>query len=85
MQKAVDNAYGNEILIVAAAGNDSGAVNYPAKYSSAIAVSAVDSTNTVEKLFKQSFMDFFQKLFCSTFLCLTPSTISFTSQHSNGK
>lgn len=47
MQQEVDTAYNSGILVVAAAGNDGGAVNYPAKYSSAIAVSAVDSTNTI--------------------------------------
>lgn len=47
LQQEVDKAYSSGILVVAAAGNDGGAVNYPAKYSSAIAVSAVDSTNTI--------------------------------------
>jgi minor extracellular protease Epr len=47
--QAVDRAYANGILVVAAAGNHGNAtgtgdtVEYPAKYSSVIAVSAVDS------------------------------------------
>lgn len=51
LQNAVDTAYKNGILVVAAAGNDGNAygtgtnVQYPAKYSSVIAVGAVDSTN----------------------------------------
>ena len=43
MQKAVDKAYESGILVVAAAGNDGRKVNYPARYDSVIAVSAVDS------------------------------------------
>lgn len=51
LQQAVDTAYNNGILVVAAAGNDGNAagtgtnVEYPANYSSVIAVGAVDSTN----------------------------------------
>ncbi len=52
MKEEVDKAYNSGILVVAAAGNDSGAVNYPAKYDSAIAVSAVDSTNTIAETFQ---------------------------------
>ncbi|TLS36146.1 peptidase S8 [Pseudalkalibacillus caeni] len=50
LQQAVDNAYNSGIVVVAAAGN-SGAkgkkntIGYPAKYASAIAVGAVDSSN----------------------------------------
>lgn len=52
LQNAVDSAYSKGLLIVAAAGNDgtsSGtgtSIEYPANYSSVIAVGAVDSTNT---------------------------------------
>lgn len=52
LQNAVDTAYNSGILVVAAAGNDGNAdgtgtnVEYPANYSSVIAVGAVDSTNT---------------------------------------
>jgi len=52
LQNAVDTAYSKGILIVAAAGNSGNSagtgtsVNYPANYSSVIAVGAVDSTNT---------------------------------------
>lgn len=51
LQNAIDTAYNDGILIVAAAGNDGNAsgtgtnVEYPANYSSVIAVGAVDSTN----------------------------------------
>lgn len=53
LHNAVDAAYAAGIVVVAAAGNsgDGNAttnnVNYPAKYSSVIAVSATDSNNTV--------------------------------------
>ena len=40
MHKAVKNAVENGVTIIAAAGNDSGPVNYPAKYPETIAVSA---------------------------------------------
>ncbi|SHK53762.1 Serine protease, subtilisin family [Clostridium cavendishii DSM 21758] len=52
LQNAVDTAYSKGILVVAAAGNDGNSsgtgtnVNYPANYSSVIAVGAVDSSNT---------------------------------------
>lgn len=52
LQDAVDTAYNNGILVVAAAGNDGNSsgtgtnIEYPANYSSVIAVAAVDSTNT---------------------------------------
>lgn len=52
LQNAVDAAYNAGILVVAAAGNDGNSsgtgdnVEYPAKYSSVIAVGAVDSTNS---------------------------------------
>lgn len=51
LQQEVDKAYSKGILVVAAAGNDgtssgtSDTVNYPAKYSSVIAVGATDSNN----------------------------------------
>ena len=51
LQQIVDTAYNKNILVVAAAGNNgtsdgSGdSVNYPARYSSAIAVSATDSSD----------------------------------------
>ena len=43
LQNACDGAYNAGILVVAAAGNSSGAVAYPAAYPSVIAVSAIDS------------------------------------------
>ncbi|MGY3714621.1 S8 family serine peptidase [Sutcliffiella cohnii] len=51
LQKAVDKAYDSGILVVAAAGNKGNAdgsgdtVEYPARYESTIAVSAIDSSN----------------------------------------
>ncbi|TJY40910.1 peptidase S8 [Cohnella pontilimi] len=42
-QKAFDQAYQNGMLSIAASGNDSGPIGYPAKYSSVVAVGAVDS------------------------------------------
>lgn len=45
---AVDTAYNNGIVIVAAAGNDyGGAIIYPANYSSVIAVTATDKNNAI--------------------------------------
>jgi len=46
LQSACDSAYSKGVVLVGAAGNSGGAVIYPAAYSSVIAVSAVDSTNT---------------------------------------
>jgi subtilisin len=46
LQSACDNAYSKGVVLVGAAGNSGGSVIYPAAYSSVIAVSAVDSTNT---------------------------------------
>lgn len=52
LQNAVDIAYSSGLLVVAAAGNDGNStgsgtnIEYPANYSSVIAVGAVDSTNT---------------------------------------
>ncbi|HNW44126.1 MAG TPA: S8 family peptidase [Elusimicrobiales bacterium] len=43
MQKVIKAAYDAGVTIVCAAGNDSGPVNYPAKYPESIAVSASDS------------------------------------------
>ncbi|MCK2000594.1 S8 family serine peptidase [[Brevibacterium] frigoritolerans] len=45
LESAVNTAYQNGILVVAAAGNESTSVSYPAKYSSVIAVSATDENN----------------------------------------
>jgi len=45
LKYACDRAYGRGVLLVAAAGNNAGAVSYPAAYSSVIAVSATDSYN----------------------------------------
>lgn len=48
LESAVDNAYNQGIVIVAAAGNDNGgAVSYPAKYNSVIAVTATDSRDNI--------------------------------------
>ncbi|RME28685.1 MAG: PKD domain-containing protein, partial [Candidatus Zixiibacteriota bacterium] len=48
LQTACDNAYAAGVVICAAAGNDyGGPVSYPAKYSSTIAVSAVDQNNNL--------------------------------------
>lgn len=43
IQKAVEAAYKAGVTLVMAAGNDSGPVNYPAKYPQSIAVAASDS------------------------------------------
>ncbi|REE78545.1 PA domain-containing protein [Paenibacillus taihuensis] len=43
-QKAFDQAYQNGMLSIAASGNDSGPIGYPAKYSSVVAVGAIDSS-----------------------------------------
>ncbi len=46
MRDACDYAWNNGVLVVAAAGNDyGGAVSYPAKYGSVMAVSAIDSSD----------------------------------------
>ncbi|MDY6986373.1 MAG: S8 family peptidase [Candidatus Thermoplasmatota archaeon] len=46
MRDACDYAWNNGVLVVAAAGNDyGGAVSYPAKYDSVMAVSAIDSND----------------------------------------
>lgn len=47
IQKAVEAAYKAGVTLVIAAGNDSGPVNYPAKYPQAIAVAASDSTDKI--------------------------------------
>ncbi len=48
LHNAVDNAYANGVLLVAAAGNDyGGTVSYPAAYGSVVAVSATDSNNNL--------------------------------------
>ncbi|MDS0524841.1 chitobiase/beta-hexosaminidase C-terminal domain-containing protein [Clostridium sp. SHJSY1] len=52
LESAVNKAYNNGVLVVAAAGNSGNSdgigtsIEYPANYSSVIAVGAVDSTNT---------------------------------------
>lgn len=52
LKNAVDTAYSDGLLVVAAAGNDGNSagtgnsIEYPANYSSVIAVGAVDSSNT---------------------------------------
>ncbi|NMH73225.1 S8 family peptidase [Bacillus sp. RO2] len=50
LQQACDNAYASGIVVIAAAGNSGSkgkrnTIGYPAKYSSVIAVGAVDSSN----------------------------------------
>jgi len=47
MHKAITAATKAGVTIVCAAGNDSGAVNYPAKYPETIAVSASDSSDKI--------------------------------------
>ncbi|HJV46027.1 MAG TPA: S8 family serine peptidase [Bacillota bacterium] len=49
LHQEVDKAYNSGVLVVAAGGNDGGTntVEYPAKYDSTIAVSAVDSNNQI--------------------------------------
>lgn len=47
LKMAVDKAKESGITVVCAAGNDSGPVNYPAKYESAIAVSALDTNDKI--------------------------------------
>ncbi len=46
MKSALDRATNSGILVVAASGNDSGAVNYPAKYSNVLAVGAANESGT---------------------------------------
>jgi len=46
LQEAVDNARAQGVLVFAAAGNNGGAVEYPAKYDSVIAVGAVRYDNS---------------------------------------
>lgn len=47
LANAMTAAYKAGVTIVCAAGNDSGPVNYPAKYPEAIAVSALDSADKI--------------------------------------
>lgn len=47
IQKAIEAAYKAGVTLVVAAGNDSGPVNYPAKYPQAIAVAASDSADKI--------------------------------------
>ncbi len=47
LQTMCDLAWSRGLLLVAAAGNNGGAVGVPAKYDSVIAVSAIDSVNVI--------------------------------------
>ncbi|MGD6843112.1 S8 family serine peptidase [Bacillus infantis] len=47
MKSMIDKASDSGILVVASAGNDSGPVNYPAKYESSIAVSSIDQNKNL--------------------------------------
>ncbi|MBI4655826.1 MAG: S8 family serine peptidase [Elusimicrobia bacterium] len=47
MEKAVKAAYDKGVVVVCAAGNDSGPVGYPAKYAESIAVSASNSSDKI--------------------------------------
>lgn len=47
LETMVNAAWAKGLLLVAAAGNSGGAVGVPARYRNVIAVSAIDSTNTV--------------------------------------
>jgi subtilisin family serine protease len=47
LKAAIDAAYKAGVVIVCAAGNDGGAVNYPAKYPGTIAISALDSSDKI--------------------------------------
>ena len=47
LRSKIQEATGRGIIIVAAAGNDSGAVNYPAKYPEVIAVGAIDENGNL--------------------------------------
>lgn len=47
IKAAVEAAYNAGVVIVCAAGNDGGAVNYPAAYPQSIAVSASDSSDKI--------------------------------------
>jgi subtilisin family serine protease len=47
LKAAIDAAYKAGVVVVCAAGNDGGAVNYPAKYPGAIAVSALTSSDNI--------------------------------------
>lgn len=53
LHDAVDNAYNQGIVLVAAAGNNNGAIGYPAKYGTVIAVTATDQNN-----YKASFSNY---------------------------
>ncbi len=47
VESAVQHALDKGVVVVAANGNDSGPIGYPAGYKGVIAVSATDSTNTI--------------------------------------
>jgi len=47
LAQAVKDAFAAGILVVAAAGNDGGAVDYPSAYPEALAVAATDASDTV--------------------------------------
>jgi subtilisin len=47
LERMFDLAWSKGLILVVAAGNDGGDVNFPARYQSAIAVSAIDSDNVI--------------------------------------
>ena len=47
LHQAIKDAYAKGIIIIAAAGNDSGAVNWPARYDEVIAVAAMDKNGNI--------------------------------------
>lgn len=49
LHDAIKRAYDAGIIVVAAAGNDSGAVNYPARYEEVIAVAAIDQQGNLAR------------------------------------
>lgn len=49
LENAIEEAAAKGIIVVAAAGNDSGNVNYPAAYNNVIAVAAVDQNKSLAK------------------------------------
>lgn len=75
LEKAVNNAYNQGVLVVAAAGNSGkSTVDYPAKYSGAIAVSAVDSN-----LKKATFSSYGKEVFVAA------PGVDITSTYLNGQ
>ncbi len=49
LERMCNLAWRRGLILVAAAGNDRGPVNFPAKYESVIAVSAIDSANVIAR------------------------------------